>query len=282
MVDAERDSGLDALRRFYARSVVAESHSSDAALIGAFAAVPRERFVGPGPWLVCTPMGYVETPGDDAGLLYRDVLIGLLPERHINNGQPSLHAKCLAALRLHRGATVLHVGAGTGYYSAVIAELVGPRGTVHAYEIEPTLAAKAADALAPWPNVQVHARSACAGALPRADVIYVNAGATHPPAAWLDALAPGGRLLLPLTAEAGDGAMLLVTRRGADRFGARFLERVMFIECSGARDEAASHALASAFATRRLDEVRSLRRHAAPDASAWLVGDGWWLSTAPP
>src|SRR5262249_45136372 len=36
-----------------------------------------------------------------------------------------------------------------------------------------------------------------------ADGLYVNAGATHPPAAWLDALAPGGRLLLPLTTDEG-------------------------------------------------------------------------------
>jgi protein-L-isoaspartate(D-aspartate) O-methyltransferase len=50
-----------------------------------------------------------------------------------------------------------------------------------------------------------------------ADCITVNAGATHPPAAWLDGVAPGGRLLLPLTTDEGwrrfDAAQ--IARRGA-------------------------------------------------------------------
>jgi hypothetical protein len=45
----------------------------------------------------------------------------------------------------------------------------------------------------------VHAQSGLDGPLPSADVIYVNAGVTDVPAVWLDALTPGGRLVLPLT-----------------------------------------------------------------------------------
>ena len=90
------------------------------------------------------------------------------------------------------GNTVLHVGAGTGYYTAILAALVGDSGNVVAYEIENDLASAARKNLQHLPNVEVFAASAMDGPLPTADVIYVNAGATHPPAIWLDALNPGG------------------------------------------------------------------------------------------
>jgi len=43
----------------------------------AFASVPRERFVGPGPWQIFTMAGYVETPSDDPAVIYQDVVIAL-------------------------------------------------------------------------------------------------------------------------------------------------------------------------------------------------------------
>ncbi len=46
-------------------------------------------------------------------------------------------------------------------------------------------------------------RDALAAPFDPADGIDVNAGATHPPAAWVDGLKPGGRLILPLTADEG-------------------------------------------------------------------------------
>jgi protein-L-isoaspartate(D-aspartate) O-methyltransferase len=62
-------------------------------------------------------------------------------------------------------------------------------------------------------NVGVVATSACEERLPEADVIYVNAGATHPLATWLDALKIGGRLIFPMTTNSLFGVMLLVTRK---------------------------------------------------------------------
>ena len=162
--------------------------------------VERERFVGPGPWKVnCFAGGYVDTPDDDLAFIYQDVVVAIAPDRQINNGEPQLHARCLAALRIGGGETALHVGSGTGYYTAILAHLVGPAGIVHAYEIEPDLAQKAETNLAPWPCVSVRAQSATDGTLPACDIIYVSAGATRPLDAWLDALRPGGRLLFPLT-----------------------------------------------------------------------------------
>jgi protein-L-isoaspartate(D-aspartate) O-methyltransferase len=150
---------------------------------------------------------------------------------------------------------------------------------VIAYEIEADLAARAAVYLAPWPQAQVRAASGAAAPLPACDVIYVSAGATHPLAAWLDALRARGRLMFPLTADAGAGCMLRVTRVDEQRYAARALMRVSFIACIGARDERAAAALRQAFAMRAAEAVRSLQRDDEPDESAWCVGDGWWLST---
>ncbi len=271
-------SSTDLARRFYADLVTAKGGVRDAALAAAFARVPRERFVGPGPWRIFTAAGYIDTPSDDLAFLYQDVVVGLATERLINNGEPSLHARCLGALAPKAGEHVLHVGAGTGYYSAVLAELVGEAGRVEAYEIEADIAARAAANLSDRPNVQVHGRSGADGPLPRCDGVYVNAGATAPLAAWLDALNDGGRLLFPLTPDEGPGGMLLVRREGA-RFAARIISWAMFIPCIGARDAAQSRRLAQAFQRKDIGQVKSLRRNGAPDASCWVQGEGWWLSS---
>ena len=276
---------LAAHRSFFASLITANAGVpvQEGRLAAAFAATPRERFVGSGPWKVPTAIGYIETPSADPALLYQDITIALKQEAAINNGQPTLHAVCLAALQPREGETVLHVGAGTGYYTAVLARLVGAAGAVFAYEVEPDLAQRAAGNLADLPQVIVHDRSGAQGPLPSCDLIYVNAGATAPLDVWLDALRPGGRLLFPLMPAQGPGGMLLVTHtppdRSPDRWAARFVCRALFIPGIGARDEETAQKLSSAF--RREDVVRSLHRGTPPDESCWCSGRGWWLSTSP-
>ena len=105
---------LAALRKFYATLVAGNAQVSDPRIIAAFEAVAREQFVGAGPWKVfALSAGYVETPSDDPAFLYQDVLVGIASDRRLNNGLPSLHARCLAALKPQPGETVLHIGAGT-------------------------------------------------------------------------------------------------------------------------------------------------------------------------
>ena len=167
--------------------------------------------------------------------------------RGINNGQPSLHAQSIDALRIKEGETVVQIGAGAGYYTAILAHLVGPAGKVVAYEIEPDIAERAKTNLARYPQVEVRARSGVED-LPKADAIYVNAAATHPLRAWLDALKVGGRLLFPLQAARSTGAMLLITRpESGDVWPARFLTAVVFIACEGAQDRATGRKLDEAF-----------------------------------
>jgi len=275
-------AALDAQRDFYARYMVASAGSSSRRLVDAFRDVPRERHVGAGPWLVWTAHGYVSTDSSDPAFLYQDLVVGLMPEKKINNGQPALHAKCLAALDPMPGERVVHVGAGTGYYRALLRHLVGDSGFVEAYEIEPELAARARSLLAHYGNVTVRAESASARPMPQADVVYVNAGVTHIDDAWLDALGPGGRLVVPLTPDEGYGGMLMVKRLSGNAYEAQVLARVSFIPCEGNRRAGESAALAAAFEPSPGKPVRSLRRKSAPDASAWYAGDGWWLSTDAP
>jgi protein-L-isoaspartate(D-aspartate) O-methyltransferase len=270
------------LRIFFASFVAAGLSAPRVA--AAFATVPRERFAGPGPWWVLTAEGYVQTPDDDPAFLYQDTLIALDRERGVNIGQPSLHALCLATLAIESGDEVIQVGAGSGYYTALLAELAGPSGRVSGYELDPDLAARAATNLSDRPTVRVFPRSGTSGEFEDASAIYVNAGATRPVSFWLAALKPGGRLLFPLTPEigAGVGAMLLVSREpgGKRIFPARFICPAQFIACEGARDPTTAARLARAFATGGWRAVCSLRLGTLPDGSCWFAGDDWWLSTA--
>ncbi len=269
---------LQAHRNFFAKLITASAGVSDGPLRDAFASTPREDFVGKGPWKILTSSGHIETPSDDPVFLYQDVLIALQPNSPINNGQPSLHALCLAALHVREGETIVHVGAGTGYYTALLAKLTGPAGSVFAYELEPELAQRASENLAAFSNVKVLAQSGSVGPLPACDVLYVNAGATAPLDVWLDALLPKGRLLFPLTPAEGFGGMLLVTRT-PKRFKARFLTRALFIPCIGGRDTETASRLEEAFKQPGFSSVRSLHRDNHPDDSCWFAGHGWWLST---
>src|SRR5579859_2036765 len=118
---------LRIIRRAYAKQVVAAAQITDERVEDAFADVPREDFLGPGPWPIYRlRRAYVPTPNADPVYLYTDDIVGIDPGRHINNGQPSLHAYLLARAAPRRGDHIVHVGAGVGYYAALMARLVGP------------------------------------------------------------------------------------------------------------------------------------------------------------
>jgi protein-L-isoaspartate(D-aspartate) O-methyltransferase len=275
---------LSACRRFYAELASAAAGPIREHLERAFELVPREHFLGRGPWLAMSPFGrgYVRTPSDDPIYLYQNLLFALDSDKYINNGEPCLHGVLLGALNPDRGNVVLHIGSGTGYYTAILAQLVGPDGKVIAYEIDSALARRATENLAPWDNVHVYSTSGVADNLPRCDAIYVNAGATRPAAEWLDALNAGGRLVLPLTgtAASGVGVSVLVTRI-SDMYDVRLLGYCRFVPCADAFDDNEADRVTVAFRSGELWKARSLVRNDQADSSAVLVGNGWWLSSSP-
>jgi protein-L-isoaspartate(D-aspartate) O-methyltransferase len=282
--EQSRTERLEARRKLYAEHITALAGMAPDIGMGreiaaALAAIPREKFVGPAPWQIVSSKGDWQTASHDPAALYQDVLVSLDRGRGLNNGQPSLHAMCLAALAPRKGEHVVHVGAGTGYYTAVLAMLVGETGRVDAYEIEPGLARRAAANLAEFPQVVVHGCSGTEGPLPGCDVLYVNAAAAEPLAVWLDALHLEGRLLFPLEPQGEVGEMLLVTRRADGSHPARFLRGVQFVPCVGAQDARAARRLEGAFCMGNWSQVRWLYRNDQPDDSCWCAGRGWWLST---
>jgi len=186
---------LTIIRRAFAKQIMAVFSAADRQVERAFAAVPREDFLGPGPWQVVRwgrdGRGYVTTPSRNPVYLYDDVIVAILSERNLNNGQPSLHAWLMSAAAPRAGEHVVHIGTGNGYYTAILAQLVGRRGKVTAIEYDPELAARSVRNLAHWPQVTVIAGDGTQVDFPKTDVIYVNAGATHPLPHWLDRLKEG-------------------------------------------------------------------------------------------
>ena len=285
-----RPDSIAAARQGYAEELRFTAPIHNAAVVQAFATVPREHFFGPGPWRILSPTSsakYWTTDNADPRHLYHDVLVAIDEKRRLNNGQPSLWAHLYDQLGLTQGSHVVHVGAGTGYYSAVLAEIVGSTGRVTAIEIDPSLAAGARENLASaWPQARVIAADGFSFRPEQpADAVIVNAGVTHLSLAWLDVLAAeDGRLLVPLTNAENWGGFLLITRHAGEtrHYPARFVHHVGIIPCIGGRNPGAELRLKEALAKAPLTAVRSLHRAPEePDVSCWLAGDGWWLSTAP-
>src|SRR6202022_2472824 len=129
----------------------------DPRLLRPFSEVPRHEFIGPSPWYFHEHSGPVNS--DDPALLYQDVGMGLAPERGIPTGLPSLHARCIAACDLRGGEHVLHIGAGTGYFTAILAELVGESGSVVGFEVDTALGEAAVHNLRRWRQVRVELTS---------------------------------------------------------------------------------------------------------------------------
>src|SRR5262249_15613318 len=133
----EREQELAIIRRAYAKQILAQVQVDNSPLEQAFAEVHREDFLGPGPWVIPRWLGeYVPTPSPDPVYLYIDSVVQVSAERHLNNGQPSGHARWIASASIKSGEHVVHVGAGTGYYTAIMACLVGPSGKVTAIEVD--------------------------------------------------------------------------------------------------------------------------------------------------
>ena len=278
-----RQPSLAQTRRWFAEDLRALGHLLDDRVVDAFATVPRERFAGPGPWRILHFVdGYWTTPDADPRRLYHNVLIALDEERRLNIGEPLLWARHFDRVGVRDGDRVLQIGMGSGYYTAILAELVGPDGRIDGIEIDAPLAAAATRNLKAWPAARVTVGDASVPLEGSWDLIVAFAGATAPHAWWLDGLVDGGRLLLPLTAgnfSPRGGFMLRLERRG-NGLAARSAGWVGFYPCAGARSPEGEAALEAALADPAGQQaVRSLRRDPHDkDESCWLHRDGWCLS----
>jgi protein-L-isoaspartate(D-aspartate) O-methyltransferase len=171
----------------------------------AFAAVARECFL---PELLA---------GEGLAAVYRDdAIVTKRDSRGMplsSSSQPALMAKMLELLELREGQRVLEIGAGTGYNAALLAHMVGATGTVTTIDVDAELARKARRAIRDAGYrarvIVADGRLGAPGDAPF-DRIIVTACADEMPRAWLEQLAQGGRLELPLRLDPDGAAIQLI------------------------------------------------------------------------
>jgi len=271
------DAKAQAVRRHYAELFAAASGSQDTRLADTVASIPRENFVGPGPWTIVMNGRRVVTPNADPAYLYANNLVALDDER--NNGEPFLHAAWMGRVEPKPGDIVTHIGAGTGYYTAMLAKLVEPRGEVFAFELDAGLAARAIANLKPYHNVTIGHADAVTAELPPSDIIYVNAGVVAPPVAWLQALKHRGRLIFPWRPIERVGVAAVATRH-TDGFAFDPFMPSWFIPCVGASIAAAGAKLPTPNGARRSRSLW-LTADRAPDNTATAIFGDVWFSSEP-
>jgi protein-L-isoaspartate(D-aspartate) O-methyltransferase len=168
---------------------------SDPRVLEAMGRVPREAFVD---------------EADRRGA-YRDTPLGIGHGQTIS--QPYMVALICEAANVHGSDRVLDIGTGSGYQTAVLAELA-PEGEVHTIERIPELAARARRNLAAagYDRVQVHVGDGSLGMPDHApfDVITVAAAAPTPPERLYDQLAEGGRFVVPVGGPHGQRLEIIV------------------------------------------------------------------------
>jgi protein-L-isoaspartate(D-aspartate) O-methyltransferase len=284
-------SDLAQQRRFFAEEIETVAGLRSQRLVEALASVPRESFLRPGPWLIMGGTDLLTGPrptaDDDPRRLCHNVAIVIDRERHLFNGHPSTLAQWIDALDPAPGGRILHLGCGLGYYTALLADCVGPGGRVLALDIDEGLAAEARANLRTRPWVDVRTGDGTAPLGESFDGMLINAGVTHPLDGWLDALAPGGRMVLSLTftldasTTIGKGLTVVVSRNAEGGLDARTMNVVAIFSAVGIRDPALNQSVLQAFQRTPLPSLRRLRRDRhEPEASCWLHGGAFCLATA--
>lgn len=266
---------IEDCREFYAREVKFAASVTTPGLVEAFAKVPREKFLGPGPWQIGSAearamslagMGQLShVTVDDPREVYHNVVISLDRAKDINNGQPGSLARWIDALALKPGERVYHLGCGVGYYTAIMAEVVGPSGSVVGLELQPELAARAKQNLAGHANVTVEAGDGAAFDPGACDAMFVNCGVTHPQTKWLERLREGGRLVVPFTmavnATIGQGVMTKIIRSNG-KYAAEMVSPVGIYSGVNLRDAALQVQLLKGLTTGGLLKLKSVRTDA--------------------
>lgn len=283
---------LDQARQAYVAEIRLDGGAQRPDVRRVFATVPREHFYGPGPWRfalrsmeAAQSSTYLTTDDADPCSIYRNASIPLDESRQLLSGHPGLVARYLDHLAVQHGEHVLHLGSGSGYFTALLAELVGPTGRVEATEADPRLATLAQTNLADRSNVTLVNTTSTPGEDGCADAMLMSFGVTHIEPQWLDRLRDGGRLLVSLTVPMGPtqgfGLLFKVTRE-SETFKATLLQPTAGFSGVGVRDATMEQLLAQAMQTGAIAQATEMRRDVhAPTSTCVLHRDGACLSRPP-
>ncbi len=185
----------------------------DERVLAAMARVPRHLFV----------------PPDGAAFAYADEPLPIGRGQTIS--QPYIVAYMTDSLRLGAGDKVLEIGTGSGYQTAVLAEVAGEVWTVELVEELSVRARIRLEALG-YDNIRFRVGDGSAG-WPEAapfDGIIVTAAPRSVPQALEGQLAPGGRMIIPV----GQGSQeLVLVRREGNSFRRKSLIGVRFVPLVG-------------------------------------------------
>ncbi|HYY89840.1 MAG TPA: methyltransferase, FxLD system [Chloroflexota bacterium] len=213
------------LRQVLVDELKREGRIRSSAIAAAMVRVPRELFV-PG-----VPLEEVYRPSDA-------IVVKRLDGVGVSSASaPDVIAVMLEQLDVQPGQRVLEIGAGTGYNAALLAELVGPTGTVVTIEIDEdlVLAAREHLAVAGYPQVRVVVGDGALGypaAGPFERIILTVAARDIAPA-WREQLhEPNGRLVLPLSIRGPQRC--LAFEAAGDHLVTRSVSNCSFIQLRGA------------------------------------------------
>ena len=205
-----------ARRRMVEAQVIARG-ITDSRVIAAMLKVPRHRFV------------------EEAlqGQAYLDAPLPIGERQTIS--QPYMVAFMSEALALDGTETVLEVGTGSGYQAAVLALLAD---RVFSLERIPTLARRARKVLdeCGFTKVNIRLADGTRGWQEMApfEGIVVTAGAPHVPPEYLEQLALGGRLVIPV-GDRNSQVLMRITRTGQADFKEERLLGCRFVPLIGSR-----------------------------------------------
>jgi protein-L-isoaspartate(D-aspartate) O-methyltransferase len=174
----------------------------------------------------------------------RFVPLDLWPHAHDNRPLPIGHGQTISQplivavmtdlLRLEPSARVLDVGTGSGYQTAILAELAAEVVTIEVVESLALDARARLEALG-YHNIEYHVGDGAAGWAPRAPYngILVSAAAPTIPPPLLEQLESGGRLVIPLGRDPLSQELVLVEKDQAGSTEQRSLFPVAFVPLTG-------------------------------------------------
>jgi protein-L-isoaspartate(D-aspartate) O-methyltransferase len=192
----------------------------DERLLAAMNKVPRHEFVNQQNW-------------NEA---YADHPIPIAEQQ--TTSQPYMIAAMIQAAQIKPQDRILEIGAGSGYQTALLAELANQVFAVERYASLAEAAQRTLDRLG-YRNTQILTGDGSLG-LPHAapfDAIIVSAAAPRIPQALAEQLALGGRLLIPIGGS--DQQLLQLVQRNADGTSVRTLEGCRFVRLIGEQGFAA-------------------------------------------